>query len=357
MSAPFQLFKDLPPAVESALRASIDRFGVLVPVAKDQDGNILDGHQRARIADELGVPYWHHVIEVANDDEAREIARTLNEDRRAMPKEERLPVVVALAEEGHSNVAIAGALGVTETTVRRDLAGSTYVEPERVRGLDGKSYPARKRPKLSEDLTATLARDLYRQRRDDRRDLHLDVGRNNVPLPSVNAATFRVLYVDPPWRYDNANLVSKDWGMAEDKYPTMSLDELKVLPVPDMAMGDAVLFMWATSPMLADAVDLMRSWGFSYKSSLVWDKGRPFLGSYVHISHELLLIGTRGSCVADEKHTAGSVFAFKRKEHSRKPDEFRSLIDSMYTFGNRIELFRRGDAPEGWHVWGNEATG
>lgn len=147
MNAPYQLFKNLDGATEGALRASISRFGVLVPVAKDQHGNVLDGHQRARIADGLGLKYPVNIIEVADEDEAREIARTLNEERRAMPKEERLPVAVALAEEGHSNVAIAGALGVSEATVRRDLAGSSYDEPDRVRGLDGKSYPARKRLK------------------------------------------------------------------------------------------------------------------------------------------------------------------------------------------------------------------
>lgn len=141
---PYQLFKDLSPAVESALRASIKRFGVLVPVAKDQHGNVLDGHQRLRVAGELGVDVPTTVIEVASADEAREIARTLNEDRRAMPKAERLEVVKALREEGHTTRAIAGAVGVDHSTVIRDLAGGASAPPARVTGLDGKSYPARK---------------------------------------------------------------------------------------------------------------------------------------------------------------------------------------------------------------------
>jgi N6-adenosine-specific RNA methylase IME4/transposase-like protein len=373
--AVYQLFKDLVPAVESALLASIDRFGVLVPVAKDQHGNILDGHQRARLADSLGLKYPVNIIEVADEDEAREIARTLNEDRRAMPKEERLEVVQALREDGHSLRAIAGAVGVTQTQVARDLAGVTDVTPDtyslndqlterigyeqrakaQVRGLDGKTYPARREPRLPEDDVVRQSRDIYRQRKQDRDSRQAEVGRNSVPFPSVEAATFRVVYVDPPWRYNQTGLVSKDWGMVEDKYPTMPIEEMKALPVATMAMPDAVLFMWATSPMLADALDLIGAWGFKYKASVVWDKGRPYLGSYVHISHELLLIGTRGSCVADCKHTGGSVFSVPRAEHSRKPEEFRALIDSMYTYGNRIELFRRGDAPEGWYVWGNES--
>jgi N6-adenosine-specific RNA methylase IME4 len=182
------------------------------------------------------------------------------------------------------------------------------------------------------------------------------MARESTPLPSIGEPTFRVVYADPPWQYGQSGLVSADWGMAEDHYPTMSMEELKSLPVSNMTLPDAVLFMWATSPFLDDAICVMDAWGFKYKSSIVWDKGRPLLGSYVHTSHEFLLIGTRGSCTADERYTKGSVFAYQRSDHSRKPEEFRQLIDSMYTYGNRIELFRRGVAPEGWHVWGNEAS-
>ena len=150
--APYQLFKDLPLAVEAALLASIDRFGVLVHVVKDQHGNILDGHQRARLADSLGIKYPVSIVDVADEDEAREIALTLNEDRRAMPKVERLPVVQALREEGHSLRAIAGAVGVSEGQIRKDLATdkvrtSTHLPPA-TRGLDGKSYPSRREPRL-----------------------------------------------------------------------------------------------------------------------------------------------------------------------------------------------------------------
>lgn len=156
MSAPYQLFKPLAPTIEAALRASIDRFGVLVPVVKDQHGNILDGHQRARLADEIGVKYPVNIVEVADEEEALEIARTLNEDRRAMPKQERLPVVQALREEGHSLRAIAGAVGVDQRTVQRDLStAAPAAVPDRVKSLDGKSRPSRKEPKLpSQDVLA-----------------------------------------------------------------------------------------------------------------------------------------------------------------------------------------------------------
>lgn len=141
----FQLFAALDAATEAALRASIERFGVLVPVAKDQHGRVLDGHQRSRIADELGVPYRVDVISVSGEDEAREIAHTLNADRRQLSVEQRREVVADLRAKGHSLRAIGGALGVTKSQIERDLATVPQgTVPERVTGLDGKSRPSRR---------------------------------------------------------------------------------------------------------------------------------------------------------------------------------------------------------------------
>ena len=144
MKAKWQLYRELDAATESALRTSIERFGILVPVAKDQNGNILDGHQRARIAGELHIDFPVTVIPATNDEEAAEIARSLNEDRRAMPKEQRLPVSAALRQEGHSVRAIAGALGVGTSTVQRDLSTvPPGTVPDHITGLDGRSRPAK----------------------------------------------------------------------------------------------------------------------------------------------------------------------------------------------------------------------
>jgi len=144
VSETFQLFPALEPTVDAALRESIIRFGVLVPVAKDQNGRILDGHQRSRIAVELGVKFRVDVHHVASDDEARDLAHTLNADRRQLSVEQRREVVAVLREQGHSLRAIAGAVGTTHVQVIRDLAGGTDVPPDTVRGKDGKLYKAKR---------------------------------------------------------------------------------------------------------------------------------------------------------------------------------------------------------------------
>lgn len=153
----FQIMPELDSATESALRAAILLEGVVVPIVRDQHGRILDGHQRSRIAADLGVDCPESSCEVRDDEHARELARMLNEDRRQLLDiDKRRRIVTSLREQGHSQRAIAGALGVTRDAVRRDLgvkdAGgapappATKAEPERVQGMDGKSYPARVAP-------------------------------------------------------------------------------------------------------------------------------------------------------------------------------------------------------------------
>jgi ParB-like chromosome segregation protein Spo0J len=228
----FQLFPELDAATEAALRASIERFGVLVPVAKDQHGRILDGFHRSRIADELGIKYRVDVHVVADDDEARELARTLNADRRQLSRKQRVEVEADLREQGHSLPAIAGALGVHHTTVMRDLTTCADAQvPDRITGLDGKSRPSKrtvvaaKNPREAERAQAALALatptgvvDVKRAERiareaeaDRRRQLavaattthgeaeihHCDIRQLEVPEGSVD-----LIFTDPPYLGD-----------------------------------------------------------------------------------------------------------------------------------------------------------
>jgi N6-adenosine-specific RNA methylase IME4 len=162
---------------------------------------------------------------------------------------------------------------------------------------------------------------------------------------------FRVFYADPPWQYGDAGYGS---GPAEFHYPTMSLSELCALPVVDLALADAVLFIWATSPLLEDSFKVIGAWGFHYKASFVWDKIKHNVGHYNSVRHELLLIATRGSCTPDDRRLDDSVVSIERGAHSVKPERFREIIDRMYPHGSRIELFARR-AVVGWDVWGNQA--
>ncbi|KKK54227.1 hypothetical protein LCGC14_3086850, partial [marine sediment metagenome] len=163
---------------------------------------------------------------------------------------------------------------------------------------------------------------------------------------------YRVFYADPPWQYGNKGLT--EYGHAESHYPTTSTKDLAGLPVKDLAHDNAVLFLWATAPMLPDALQVIAGWGFSYKTCMVWDKVKHNFGHYVSVRHELLLIATRGSCTPDVKKLFDSVQTIERtKQHSAKPEQFRKIIQTLYTKGRKIELFARKES-KGWKTWGNQ---
>lgn len=181
-AAAIQPFAQLDADTEEALRASIKRFGVVVPIVVDGNGRIIDGHHRSRIANELNLDCPQIKRSVRSDDDANALAYTLNADRRHMTVEQRRAVVAHLREQGHSLRAIAGAVGVSAKTVHQDLSGVTPVTPAnvdpetgeiretgaaevrevaddvtqvsvstttRVTGRDGKSYPAKANPSTS----------------------------------------------------------------------------------------------------------------------------------------------------------------------------------------------------------------
>ncbi len=176
--------------------------------------------------------------------------------------------------------------------------------------------------------------------------------------PTMPTGKYRVLYADPPWQYGNSGVITggDNYGRAARHYPTMSIDALCALgdQIEAMAEDDAVLFMWVTSPLLAECFPVIKAWGFTYKTSFVWDKVRHNFGHYNSVRHELLLICTRGSCLPDTPTLLDSVVTIERSDkHSEKPEEFRGMIDSLYTWGNRLELFARCRV-DGWEAWGNE---
>lgn len=171
------------------------------------------------------------------------------------------------------------------------------------------------------------------------------------PLPR---GTFNLIYADPPWRYDFS---VSDSRKIENQYPTMEVDAICGLEVSSIAAPDCVLFLWATSPKLPEAFDVIEAWEFTYKTCMVWRKDKIGMGYYARQQHELLLIAAKGSPpVSPEDARPSSVVDAPRGEHSRKPDVFYEIIERMYPKSKRVELFCRTPRP-GWKTWGNEVPG
>lgn len=177
------------------------------------------------------------------------------------------------------------------------------------------------------------------------------------PEPELPEGVFQVFYMDPPWKYDNSGL----GGSAESHYRTRTVDEmlakLRELDFASRVAPDCVLFLWATNPLLPDALRLIDALGFEYKTNLAWVKNKPTygkLGFYVYGQHELLLIATQGSMLPKGEKPASVIYADVR-DHSRKPAEAYKIIDQMYPNARKCELFGR-KKPEGWEVWGDQVS-
>jgi N6-adenosine-specific RNA methylase IME4 len=173
---------------------------------------------------------------------------------------------------------------------------------------------------------------------------------------------FGTILADPPWRFTNRTGKIAPEHRRLSRYGTMDLQEIKNLPVSDVAASPAHLYLWVPNALLQEGLQVMRAWGFEYKTNLVWHKVRKDGGSdgrgvgfYFRNVTELVLFGVRGK--GARTHSPGrtqvNLLATRKREHSRKPDELYEIIEACSP-GPRLEVFARGGR-KGWKPWGNQA--
>jgi N6-adenosine-specific RNA methylase IME4 len=169
---------------------------------------------------------------------------------------------------------------------------------------------------------------------------------------------YDAILVDPPWHFRTRSDKGRD-RCADKHYPTMSVDDIKALPVIACAAKDCALFLWATDPMLPAALDVIRRWGFEFKTvAFTWVKTTKSGGFHIGCGYwsranpEMCLLATRGRPKRLAKDVRQLIVA-PRREHSRKPDEAYERIERLVR-GPYLELFARG-CRLGWDAWGNEA--
>lgn len=169
---------------------------------------------------------------------------------------------------------------------------------------------------------------------------------------------YQIIYADPPWSYQNGGVPQ---GGVDAQYKTMTLADIKALPISDISADPSVLLLWATFPQLREALEVIEAWGFKYKTlGFSWLKtnkdGSPFfgIGYYAKSNQEVCLLGVKGKAHSLVKSNSISSFvSTMRMRHSEKPQIFRDKIVQLFGDIPRVELFAR-QKTEGWDVWGNE---
>ena len=174
---------------------------------------------------------------------------------------------------------------------------------------------------------------------------------------------YRTIYADPPWQFQNRTGKVAPEHKRLNRYETMTLDDVKALPVADAADEKCHLYLWVPNALLPDGLEVMKAWGFEYKTNIIWEKvrhdGMPDgrgVGFYFRNVTEMLLFGIRGgkNRTLDPARSQVNLIRTMKREHSRKPDEIVPIIEACSP-GPFLELFARGDR-EGWDMWGNQAN-
>lgn len=382
----------------AALKADIAENGQREAIWLHPDGSIIDGRNRYNACIELGIE--PHYRTWKNEGSLVSFVVSLNLHRRHLTTTQRavlsVDILPMLEAEARERMAEAGRSAAPGKPVKELTPFEVEVEPQRAsqqaatilstnrQYVSDAKRIAQDAPEVLEMMRVGVvnmpaAKQLAQLENTERAAVLEEMKGNGVSeidgrevqkavrqirhqqkqeAPPIPTNKYRVWYADPPWEYGNSGVIGDgdNYGHAQRHYPTMSIAELCAMGADIKAncADDAVLFMWVTSPLLEECFPVINAWGFKYKTSFVWDKVGHNYGHYNSVRHELLLVCTRGSCTPDDKTLHDSVISIeKSRKHSEKPEEFRALIDSLYKWGNRIELFARTSA-EGWDSWGNE---
>jgi ParB/RepB/Spo0J family partition protein len=333
-----------------SLADSISEVGLLHPVVVTPEGRLIAGQRRLEACRLLGwkdVPVTVVDLYQAARGEAHEnfvrkdllpseivalkraiepLERRAARDRQGSRTDLCLPATVAECQ-GAARDKIARYLGVGKTTIDRAEAvvEAAEEEPEQY------GYLVEQMDRSGKVAGAYRRLEVLKQARE------LDAA-----APELPTGPFQVIVADPPWQYETGNSLP---------YPTMPLEDIKAMPVREIADENAILWLWTTHAHLRVAFDVVVAWGFEYKTLLTWVKDRMGTGEWLRGQTEHCLLAARGKPVfIHGNHT--TVLEGGRREHSRKPEEFYALVEATCA-GAKVELFCRQQRA-GWCVYGND---
>ena len=174
---------------------------------------------------------------------------------------------------------------------------------------------------------------------------------NQITKSVINTTSnkYSTILADPPWSTNQKG--GTNVRSAESHYPLMSLDRIKAMPVSDLAAENAHLYLWIPNALLQEGLDVIKAWGFTYRSPLYWIKPRLLLGNYIRNASETCLFATRGKAPVRFNAQPNWMFC-PQQDHSHKPEEQFAVIERL-SHPPYLELFARRRQP-GWDCWGNE---
>jgi N6-adenosine-specific RNA methylase IME4 len=363
MQVEFHPVADIFPLIEgeefNELVADIAKNGLIEPIWLDKNGQIIDGRNRYLACKKAGVKPVFRTWE--GEGSPIDFIISMNLKRRHLTTGQRAILAVEAeslfeteaierkratqAKPGTGKVgSVVAKLPLPADKGRsRDKAAKlfsisprTVTDAKKLKGTHPTLFEEVRRGKKNLSEAKIAIRNQHKQA------VAEQIRREPQPLPE---GPFRVIAVDPPWTYVE--------GGNSLPYPTMSLDQIKALPVGKLAHDDCVLWLWTTVAHQRVAYEVLDAWGFEHKNTMTWVKDQIGTGDWLRGQTEHCFVAARGKPIFDAP-SQGNAISGKRREHSRKPDEFYELVEATCP-GSRVELFSR-EPREGWSAWGAEPT-
>lgn len=361
----------------SELAADILENGLRLPVTLC-DGKVLDGRNRLMACEQVKCPAR---FEEFTGTSPTTWVLSMNLMRRHLTADQKtgigigaLPLLAqeASARQRAGTLAPAGAkgkaaaqaakiVGVSTRSIERGKAiqdAAPELIPAMVAGTvrlaeaqELSRLPKAKRALALEKIAAapekSRARTAIKEiQQEEKREMAEGIRAEPPPAPK---GPFRVIAIDPPWRYESRTEDVSHRGRTQ--YPDMSTPEICALPVATLAAKDCVLWLWTTNSFMGEAYTCLDAWGFTPKTILTWDKQKLGLGDWLRNVTEHCILAVRGKPVVTLTNQT-TLISESRREHSRKPEAFYSLVEALCP-GGKLEMFARAPR-DGWAVWGAE---
>ena len=312
---------------------------------------LVDGHNRKLICDKYKLPYKTKESEFKDRNEVilwiidnQLSRRNITPFARIELEWKKAEILKPIAEENMKRGTLVS--NDTKVDMKKEVANKSRVgsaTASKVKKILDQA-PEEIKQKLREGSPNININKAYQDiRREEKKE---EIKLNPVEIPK---GKFNVIYTDPPWKYKHSKTKSRE---IENQYPTMDLEDIKKMEIP--ADENSVLFLWSTAPKLKEALEVMESWGFEYKTCAVWDKQTIGMGYWFRNQHELLLVGVKGKMSPPfEENRITSVYSEKKSRHSKKPERYYKFIEKMCPNSKYLELFSR-QKRKNWASWGNQ---
>jgi site-specific DNA-methyltransferase (adenine-specific) len=336
--------------IDSQLPVNLDDLSKFVLIGKEKLVSVkaeIRAMKNLKIAEEV---YKQKEVEAKELGGALLLAKVrIGEMLKEIPKDTKF--------KGNQHTEVTAPHGANTKTYKLEEMGITKKVKENCEKLAENKEIVEDVIENSEDIptqTECLKKIAEHKKEEKRRDIVNKMTESNIQSESIDIYNtenkYKVIYADPPWSYGNK--MPEYVTEPQDHYKLMKLEDICNMPIKNITEDDAVLFLWVVVPQLEEALKVIKSWGFKYKTHFIWDKVKHNMGHYTSVRHELLFICTKGKCMPDNIKLFDSVYSEERTQHSVKPEYFRKIIDTLY-IGTKLELFSRKKA-EGWDYFGNE---